>query len=80
MQHLSVQFGVSVASVNRIIHKVLPVLHSYMVRRFIKWPSINEWNSLQGTLPLWPRVVGIMDGTPFRISKPTGISFSTNVL
>ena len=31
-----------------------------------------HWRSLTGTYPEWPRVVAILDGTPFHISKPTG--------
>ena len=33
---------------------------------------MNKWRSLAGTYPEWPRVVGIVDCTPFRISKPKG--------
>ena len=31
-----------------------------------------HWRNLAGFYPDWPRVVAIIDGTPFRISKPTG--------
>lgn len=33
---------------------------------------MNGWRNLIGTFPEWPRVVAILDCTPFRISKPTG--------
>ena len=65
-------FGISASSVHRIIHKILPYLHAYLVPKYIMWPSMNHWRNLQGTFPEWPRVVGIVDCTPFRISRPKG--------
>ena len=72
MHHLSSDFGVSVACVHRVIHKIVPLLHVFIVPRYIVWHTDRKWNSLAGELPQWPRVVGIVDGTPFRISKPKG--------
>ena len=71
-QHLANHFGISVTSVHRIIHKILPVLHSYIVPKYIKWHNMNDWRKLRGTFPTWPNVVAILDCTPFRISKPAG--------
>ena len=65
-------FGVSLSSVHRIVHKMLPFLHVYLVRKYIRWHSMNDWRNLAGYYPEWPRVVGIIDCTPFRISKPKG--------
>ena len=47
-------------------------MHFKLVRTFIKWPTIIEWQQLAGGYPQWPRVVAILDGTPFHISKPGG--------
>ena len=35
---------------------------------------MQEWRNLAGTYPEWPRVVAILDCTPFRISKPKGMA------
>ena len=72
MSHLSMHFGVSVSTVHEIIHKMLPYLHDYLVHRYIKWHSMAKWRSFVGTFPDWPNCVAILDGTCFRISKPTG--------
>ena len=72
MFHLASQFGISVGLVHKIIHKFLPILHVYLVPKYVRWHSMNTWRQLAGTFPEWPRVVGILDGTPFRISKPKG--------
>ena len=71
-EELSLLFGISVSSLHRILHKILPYLHAYIVPKYIKWHSMNKWRSLVGTFPDWPTVVGIIDCTPFKISKPTG--------
>ena len=65
-------FGIGLTSVHRIIHRIVPILHTYVVNRYIKWHDMNYWRSLAGVLPTWPRVVAILDCTPFRISKPAG--------
>ena len=72
MHHLSATFCIPVSCVHRIIHKTIPLLHVYIVPRYIQWHDRNKWLSLRRTLPDWPRVVAIIDGTPFRISKPKG--------
>ena len=72
MSQLSAQFGIPVTCVHRIIHKIIPIMHVYLVRNYIKWHSHDYWRSLAGHFAYWPRVVAIVDGTPFRISKPTG--------
>ena len=72
MQHLAMHFGAPVSCVHRIIHKILPMLHVVLVPKYIQWPSIQRWQSLAGSIPEWPQVVGILDGTPFRISRPRG--------
>ena len=72
LHHISAEFGISVASVHRIIHKTIPILHVYIVPKYITWHNFRKWNSLAGEFPEWPRVVAILDGTPFRISKPKG--------
>ena len=73
MQHLSVHFGVSVSTIHEIIHKMLPYFHEYLVDRYIKWHTMNKWRRLVGTFPDWPNCVAILDGTCFRISKPSGM-------
>ena len=49
------------------------MLHVTTVNKYIRWHSHDEWMSLAGSIPEWPRVVGILDGTPFRISRPKGM-------
>ena len=71
-EELSLLFGVSVSSLHRILHKLLPYLHAYIVPKYIKWHSMNKLRNLVGTYPDWSSVVGIVDCTPFRIRKPTG--------
>ena len=68
MDHLSMHFGIPVSSVHRIIHKILPILHISTVPKYIQWHSHQNWINLAGQIPEWPNVVGILDGTPFRIS------------
>ena len=75
MIELSNQFGISVSCVHKIIHRLLPVLHHYLVPKYIRWHSMQHWRRLRGTFPEWPRVVAIIDGTPFRISRPKGDCF-----
>ena len=72
MHHISAHFGISVSTVHRIVHKTIPLLHVFIVPRYIIWHNDRKWRSLAGYLPEWPRVVAIVDGTPFRISKPKG--------
>ena len=72
LQHLAVSFGIGVSSVHRVIHKIIPLLHVSLVPTYIKWHTMNEWRNLVGSFPSWPRVVAILDCTPFRISKPMG--------
>ena len=73
MHLLSVFFELPVTSVHRILHKIIPILYAYLVPKYIKWHSMNYWRQLTGTFTYWPRVVAVVDGTPFRISKPTGL-------
>ena len=72
MHHISAHFGIPVSTVNRIIHRMIPLLHVFIVPKYIIWHDNRKWTSLAGQLPDWPRVVAIVDGTPFRISKPKG--------
>ena len=72
MQNLRFLFGIPVSCVHKILHKVLKLLHAYMVPKYIKWHSMQGWRNLAGTFPEWPNVVAIVDCTPFRISKPKG--------
>ena len=72
MNHLAAQFRISVGCVHKVIHRIIPILHSYLVPKYIKWHSMNHWRRLRGTFPEWPRVVAIIDGTSFRISRPKG--------
>ena len=60
------------SSVCKIIHKIVPMLHAYLVPRYIKWHSMAYWWSLAGQFPQWPWVVAILDCTPFQISCPMG--------
>ena len=73
LEHLSMHFGITVSSTHCIIHKCLELLHAYMVPRYIRWHSMQYWRNLAGLYPEWPRVVAILDGAPFRISRPEGL-------
>ena len=73
LQHLAVLFGIPLSTVDRIIHRIIPILHVYLVRNYIRWHPNNHWRQLAGHFPYWPQVVAIVDGTPFRISKPKGL-------
>ena len=75
MHHLAMHFGISVACVHRIIHKIVPLMHVCLVQKYIKWPTAQEWAAMQGYYDYWPRVVAILDGTPFQISKPSSLLF-----
>ena len=81
MTHMSSVFGICVSSTHQIIHDFLKMLHAYLVPKYISWHRMNYWRNLAGTYPEWPNVVAILDCTPFRISKPTGINIpeSTNI-
>ena len=72
MQHLSMHFGVSVPLVHKVIHKIIPYLHVYVVPKYIRWHSMAHWRRLAGYYPDWPNTVAILDCTPFRINKPKG--------
>ena len=72
MQNLATTFGIGVSSVHRVIHKIIPLLHNLLVNKHIIWHDMNKWRSLAGYFPSWPRVVAIIDCTPFRISRPKG--------
>ena len=72
MAYIGAQFRVSVACIHKIIHRMIPIFHSNLVPKYIRWHSMNHWRWLSGTFPEWPRVVAIIDGTPFRISRPKG--------
>ena len=72
MQHLSFFFGIPVSCVHKILHYYLKILHAHLVPKYIKWHSMQKWRQLSGVFPDWPRAVAILDGTPFRISKPKG--------
>ena len=80
MHEVSMIFNISVDSVHRIIHKLLPYLHSYLVSKYIRWHSMAHWRRLAGHFKEWPNVVAILDGTPFRISRPRGTYLFTITL
>ena len=72
MHHLAMHFAISVCLVHRILHKLIPFLHCWVVPKYVRWHSMAHWRSLVGIFPEWPNVVAILDCTPFRISKPKG--------
>ena len=73
MAVLATQFRIHISCVHRTIHHIIPLMHVALVNKYIKWPTMAQWTALAGFFPDWPRVVDIMDCTPFRISKPKGI-------
>ena len=76
MQMIAEKFGMPVSCVHKIIHKFIRILHVHLVPKYICWHSMNQWRRLAGVYPEWPRVVAILDCTPFRISRPKGLSKS----
>ena len=72
MSSIACQFGIPVSCVHKIIHRMIKYLHAFLVPKYIRWHSMRDWQKLQGFYPEWPRVVAILDCTPFRISKPKG--------
>ena len=72
MHHLAMHFEISVVAVHNVINRIIPRLHAFIVPKYVKWHSMGHWRRLSGFFPEWPNVVGIMDCTPFRISRPTG--------
>ena len=72
MHHLAMHFGIHVSCVHRIIHQILPKLHVVLVPKYIIWHSAQNWQNLVGLISQWPQIVAILDGTPFRISRPAG--------
>ena len=57
MQHLAVMFQISVGLVHKVIHKYIYVLHTYLVPKYVRWHSMNNWRKLAGHYPDWPSVV-----------------------
>ena len=74
MHHLSMHFGITASCTHKILHKFVKYLHAYLVPKYIKWHGMAKWRSMRALYPEWPTVVAILDCTPFRISKPKGIS------
>ena len=72
MSHLALHFGVAISTVHQVIHEILPYLHVYLVHKYIRWHGMHHWRQLAGVFGDWPSCVAILDGTCFRISRPTG--------
>ena len=79
MVDLATDFSVPVSCIHRIIHKYIRILHDLLVPLYVRWHTMAEWRNLAGKFPEWPRVIAIVDGTPFRISKLTGDAFLGNL-
>ena len=77
MCHLAMHFRIHVSCVHKTIHDMVPILHAIFVPKYIVWPNLMEWANMAGKYPEWPRVVALMDCTPFRINKPLGESFTS---
>ena len=74
--HLAMHFNIGTTTVHDCIYRILPFLHTYLVKNFINWHTMHRWRSLVSTFPEWPNCVAIIDGTCFRISKPLGEYYS----
>ena len=66
---LALFFDVSRSTVSHIIHSVVPALWRFFSNE-VTWPSIAEWNRMQGEWRFFPDVVGCIDGTPHEIYRP----------
>ena len=43
MHHLSMQFGIEVSRVHSIIHRMILLMHCYLVPKYIRWHSMIKW-------------------------------------
>ena len=66
---LSSLFGISVCSVHRIIRRLIPVFLRHL-KRFIRWPTWQEWDAMRGIWPELHDAVGSIDGTSHEIYRP----------
>jgi hypothetical protein len=69
-QYLALLFDVSITWVFKIIHLFWPILHRTLFA-LIRWPSMEEWDSLRDNWPELKGAVGCIDGTSHRINRPT---------
>ena len=60
LYHLAHHFVIKVNVVQATIIRIIPLLHNYIVPKFIHWHNRNKWISLRGTFPEWPNVVGML--------------------
>ena len=49
--YLSKEFNISISAACMTIHKILPLMHEYLVPNFIKWHTMYYWRSLAGDFP-----------------------------
>ncbi|CAG2205556.1 unnamed protein product [Mytilus edulis] len=66
---LSVIFDVSVSIIKDEIHACIPIFEE-TYSRLIYWPSLDEWQDLQGGWGKLPFAVGAIDGTSTEIYRP----------
>lgn len=66
---LSLMFGVSQSTVSNIVNEVWVILW-HQFRLDISWPSIEEWQGMDGQLEFLDGVVGYIDGTSHEIYVP----------
>ena len=66
---LALMFDVSLATVSKTVHRVIPVLWHYFKNQ-VTWPSLNEWIGLRGNWHSFPNAVGCVDGTPHEVYRP----------
>ncbi|CAG2248292.1 unnamed protein product [Mytilus edulis] len=66
---LSVIFDVSVSTIKDEIHACIPIFEE-TYSRLIHWPSLDEWQDLQGGWGKLPFAVGAIDGTSTEIYRP----------
>ena len=72
VRRLSSRFGVSKSTVQRDLDHIIPILHTTLFPREVTMPTPAEIRSMRGSFPDVPNAIAILDGTPFRISRPKG--------
>jgi hypothetical protein len=66
---LSTLFDISVSTVKDEIRALLPCFY-LKLKRYVKWPSVQEWSDMMFLCNKIPMAVGAIDGTSHRIYRP----------
>jgi len=67
---VSSRFNISIAVNHLDFYHIVPIIME-KISYEIQWPNVVERQMIQGTLPEFPDVIGILDATSGRIRRPT---------